>query len=89
MPVHIGFEAWDATDRKFDARALLKWSGWTSEEIMEEARRLLFRAWSIDPLRDWVDLVRFCRLLAMEEAPRRCPPGNRAPDRCRDAAALP
>ena len=25
----------------------------------EAARHLLFRAWSIDPLRDWVDLVRF------------------------------
>ncbi len=59
MPAHIGFEAWDATDRKFDAKATLKWSGWTPEEVMEEARRLLFRAWSIDPLRDWVDLVRF------------------------------
>jgi hypothetical protein len=59
MPVHIGFEVWDATDRQFDARALLKWSGWTSAEILEEARHLLFRAWSIDPLRDWVDLVRF------------------------------
>jgi len=59
MPAHVGFEAWDAADRKFDAKASLKWSGWTPEEIMEEARRLLFRAWSIDPLRDWVDLVRF------------------------------
>lgn len=59
MPAHVGFEAWDAADRKFDAKALLKWSGWTPEEVMEEARRLLFRAWSIDPLRDWVDLVRF------------------------------
>ncbi len=59
MQAHIGFEAWDAADRKFDAKALLKWSGWTPSEILEEARRLLFRAWSIDPLRDWVDLVRF------------------------------
>ena len=59
MPVHIGFEVWDATDRKFDAKALLKWSGWTPAEILEEARHLLFRAWSIDPPRDWVDLVRF------------------------------
>ena len=59
MPAHIGFEAWDATDRKFDAKATLKWSGWTPDEVVEEARRLLFRAWSIDPLRDWVDLVRF------------------------------
>lgn len=59
MPGHIGFEAWDAADRKFDAKALLKWSGWTPAEIMEGARHLLFSAWSIDPLRDWVDLVRF------------------------------
>ena len=59
MPMHVGFEAWDAADRKFDAKALLMWSGWTPAEILEEARRLLFRAWSIDPLRDWVDLVRF------------------------------
>ena len=59
MPVHVGLEAWDAADRKFDAKALLKWSGWTPAEIMDEARHLLFRAWSIDPLRDWVDLLRF------------------------------
>lgn len=59
MPAHLGLEAWHAADRKFDAKALLKWSGWTPAEILEEARRLLFRAWSIDPLRGWVDLVRF------------------------------
>jgi hypothetical protein len=57
MPAHVGLDAWYAADRQFDAKAALDWSGWTPDGIREEAKRLLFMAWSIDPLRDWVDLV--------------------------------
>ncbi len=58
MPAHVGLDAWYAADRQFDAKAVFEWSGWTPDELREEAERLLFMAWSIDPLRDWVDLVR-------------------------------
>jgi len=61
MPVRNGFETWYAEDRKFRARTLLEWSRWTPDEIREEAERLLHVAWSIDPLRDWIDLVRHVR----------------------------
>lgn len=61
MPARKGFEAWYAEDRKFRARTLLEWSRWSPEEIRAEAERLLHRAWSIDPLRDWIDLIRHVR----------------------------
>ena len=45
----------------FDPVDLLHWLGWTPERVRKEAEALITRATFIDPLEDWLDLVRLCR----------------------------
>ena len=39
---------------------MLNWIGWDAKQIRDTAGRLLRVADSIDPLRDWYELVRLC-----------------------------
>jgi len=49
---------WRAYLDRFDPVALLNQAGWGTDEIYEAAGRLIHLADSVDPLRNWLDLVR-------------------------------
>jgi hypothetical protein len=53
-------ESWLQTCRSIDPVVLLNRANLESETIKKTAERLLWRAQSIDPLGEWVDLVRLC-----------------------------
>jgi hypothetical protein len=53
-------ETWLRTCHSIDPAALLNWLGLEAEHIKKEAERLLWRARGLDPLSEWVDLVRLC-----------------------------
>jgi len=59
---HIGLDAdaMNAYRRSFDPVSMLSWIGWDAKRIRDTAERLLRVADSIDPLRDWHELVRLC-----------------------------
>lgn len=59
MPVHYGpLEQWWIERQRLDAPALLHWFGWSSDAVQETAEGLITRAWGVDPLRKWIELVR-------------------------------
>lgn len=59
---HIGLDAdaMNAYQRSFDPVSMLSWIGWDVKRIRDTAERLLRVADSIDPLRDWYELVGLC-----------------------------
>lgn len=57
MPGPRGLEVWDDFDRRFDAKEVFEWLGWSAENLYAEARALLLTASSNDPLDAWIDLV--------------------------------
>lgn len=58
LPVHYGpLEQWWIERERLDTEALLDWAGWSSDALQETAEGLITRAWGVDPLRRWLDLV--------------------------------
>jgi hypothetical protein len=53
-------ESWFQTGDHIDPAELLTWVNWKPKQIKESARHLISRADLIDPLREWVDLIRMC-----------------------------
>ena len=62
ITLHRGGEiqSWLKACRAIDPAALLNWVNWEPEQIRKAAEDLLWRADGIDPLSEWVDLVRLC-----------------------------
>lgn len=58
---HGSFAAWEQFDAAFDPRAMLQWLEWEPNQVSIIAERLLNIAKSLDPLADWIDLIRLCR----------------------------
>jgi len=52
---------WAAYDKHFDPVAMLHWLRKTPEEIIDHAKLLLTIADNVDPLRDWISLIRLLR----------------------------
>lgn len=56
-----GEEAWQSFEETFDPAALLTWLGWSAERVHNKAEHLIDTAGFLDPLDDWLPLVRLCR----------------------------
>ena len=53
--------AWEDFEDSFDPASMLAWLGWSAERVQEEAEHLIHIASSLDPLDDWLPLIRLCR----------------------------
>lgn len=53
-------EALITYQQSFDPTALLNWISWDVDKVKETAEKLLWQADTLDPLRDWYELVRMC-----------------------------
>lgn len=58
LPGYANRSAWSQYKQGFDPVAILGWLGWQAEQVRDTAERLLSMAHSVDPLRDWRELVR-------------------------------
>ena len=55
------FESWVQFEASFSPVEMLRWLEWDPQHVLDVADRLLDMAYKIDPLRDWIELVRLCR----------------------------